>query len=289
MPVPSVPRRAAPPRKKTPKTPSLPPEEDAPTHVTPVPSDSPDPSVQSPGSAIDTHPAEDTPGAYPDSNATQLNLVHPSVQDEPLEAALGTTAAPVLVTAVQQQHASPVPLSDVHSDVPTSLHSAEEDMLPIVSRDRTNDHPTQPQIEDHEEGLNDDEKEDVSPHAPAISPGDEADVEEEEAAAHRRRVAERLAKMGAVNPFALPARRQSSLISDERPGDPIMQSAADSPTSPLIADTEDKGEAAAAAVSPYPDDDEGLKVEEEMASPDIGIVGIEAEREESQEERDGKC
>ena len=286
MPVPSVPRRAAPPRRKTPKTPSLPPEEDTPTHVTHEPSDSPDSSVQSPGSANDTHPAEDTPGAYPDSNATQLGLVHVSVPDEPLEAALGTTAAPVPVPVVPQQPASPVPLTHEPSDVPTSLHSAEEDILHIVSRDRTNDHPTQPLVEDHEEGLDSDEKEDVAPHAPVTPPGDEADMEAE---ARRRRVAERLAKMGAFNPFAPPARRQSSRISDEEPGDPITKSVANSPTSPVEVDAEDKAEAAVAAVSSLRDDDEGSEVEEEIASPEIGNDGIEAEREELEEEEDGKC
>jgi len=241
MPVPSVPRRAAPPRKKATKTPSLTPEEESSTRTLSDPSalSAPDPVKADHSSPAD---ALQAPG---DKN--------------------GGITAPII--AAHEEHASPIPLAHeptLSEVVPSSLPSAEtlpEDILSIGSRDTS-----------QKETLGEDAALSSSVH----QHGEDAEEEGEEA--RRRRVAERLAKMGAFNPFSLPPRRQSSGVSIT--GTDAPETAVEIPTSPVR--REEEVEVASA------DDVESPIVEEQDTPLEAGQAGVEVEREDPEEEQDGK-
>jgi hypothetical protein len=219
-----------------------------------------------------------------DHSPSSARLEGPAPVEVPDDKNVGITAPTV---AAHDEHASPIPLAHEQAPsevVPTALPSADilpEDNLYSESRDTP-----QSQLERHEEEPENDEEENVAPHSPESvakphQDGEDAEEEEEgEEAARRRRVAERLAKMGAFNPFAPPPRRQSSGFSDA-PAVGAAERLADIPASPVRHEDEDEAVPADDAESPI---DEG----QEDAPLEAGQVTVEAELEDLEEEQDGK-
>jgi hypothetical protein len=212
MPVPSVPRRAAPPRKKTSKTPSLP------SDVTPeAPEPVAEPSQEQPGAAhvlpvegekeVEEGEKEPEQVAVGDDEASTI----PQEVDRSHEK--HSEIAEVLVT---EPHQSDGPLVDEQSTVIASDPSIESSPLheekhneesPVIAHDPAE---SEPYPSSHDEIPASSE-----PEATADDPAEEAqfEPEEEDEVSRRKRVAERLTKMGAFNPFGPPPKRQASVPS----------------------------------------------------------------------------
>ena len=230
MPVPSVPRRAAPPRKK-PASGSLPtsvPEatqEQSDSSVTSprLPTEAKVEEVQPIDRVQDTAPVAETEPP-PDAEVVKGSKGQPD--EVPQDAASPAAEENVEVesaTALPQSQAEPSPTPPQEEALEEEVHEARPPAA--VLHDVAEEEQEQEQEQEQGQGQGpaeaEAEAEEPTPahtvsETPAEASAQQAapeEEEEEDAAARRKRVAERLAKMGAFNPFAPPPRRQASSAS----------------------------------------------------------------------------
>jgi myosin tail region-interacting protein MTI1 len=195
MPVPSAPRRAAPPRKKIAKMPSLP-MESPPEAAKVVPEPSHDHPEELPAEIEAQVPHEQT------IVKEESISVNPSSEDnldiEGQEEDPHVTETPEQPPAAEPE-ASNIPPPDEHveeSSPATVDHIAESE-------------PDVPLQEPSPVAAVAEPEENTAAPAEEVEPN----LDEEDEAARRQRVAERLAKMGAFNPFGPRPPRQASVSS----------------------------------------------------------------------------
>ncbi|ETW81486.1 hypothetical protein HETIRDRAFT_409391 [Heterobasidion irregulare TC 32-1] len=213
MPVPSVPRRALPPRKKTPKTPSTP----AMPEPAPEPTSSLEPTNVL-GASVHVSPsAYGGESSVTEAQATasgdrqeEVGNVNASAEDYfDHSVALAHDRPAVVATASTEIHDDPIAEDDV----------AEAERATSPSSDARPESPDDPEVylkpkrDIEPEPAHDPELavEPLTPlaDAPSEDPAgegqrsDEVEDEEDEAA-RRQRIAQRLAQMGGVNPLSAP-------------------------------------------------------------------------------------
>lgn len=224
MPIPSAPRRAAPPRRKTPKSPEVPPpvvatemSETSARDVDTVEADAPtvpatyevkptiDDGVVDDVTEVKDKVAEDSTTTSPDNipifpgehsreslDVTEGAREHhssPIVVEEPTQSQKDMSD-PDITAAIPQE----VDIAD-HEEIATQETTLVHDEAPVQSSEQEISHVS--------DDLPSSKVEDVSSTQTL-----EETVEDEEAA-RRQRIAEKLAKMGGINPFALPQRKSS--------------------------------------------------------------------------------
>ncbi|KAF8074002.1 hypothetical protein FPV67DRAFT_778971 [Lyophyllum atratum] len=247
MPLPSAPRRAAPPRRKAVKSPEIP----APTVLS-------EPLAESPAAAavLDSSEALDTSAVLVESakKASEGDLEKEvgEVDKEEVEPRAivtsldGASALHVVDFAKERSGVDEASDDDNAADeeaatqfvdkTPVETPAEEEPNTVVASPpsleirdDAESDELEEKQVEAEElegsveEDLPSDIEETEQPVAEVVD-----EPEEDEEAARRQRIAEKLAKMGGVNPFAPPPQRKpSSSSEDMHPRDSIV-----SPSSP---------------------------------------------------------
>ena len=215
MPVPSVPRRAAPPRKK-PAKPSAPP-----------------PSIPEPET-------EDVKSETPSEAVVPTEIPLPQSPPQNREAAEATlvtepsVSPPALEVASSPEEAAPAKVA------------GERDKEADGKSEET------PQVVQEKAQQPVDEEPSAEPPVAVVEEKEE-EVDEEE---KRRRVAERISRMGGINPFAapLPPRRQSTLSA---------KSQTEEPTTPPITESTESKEVSTPAVAQTITIAKSLEVEEE--------------------------
>ncbi|KAG6813006.1 hypothetical protein H0H92_014743 [Tricholoma furcatifolium] len=232
MPVPTAPRRAAPPRRKTPKAPEVPAPEPAVIMEHIVSSPEPD-NAAAAASNLDAIAAEEDKPTEPVAIDHEVPpvIVRDFAKEPVSETSLGADD-----TKEQEDSGSPVPVEESGTGVPVGdeevFETADEEQehavkatpaqvqpepsvqesAPGEEEERIEEQSQHVQAEEHvEESLQETEEEAAAVQSP---PADELDEEDEEAA-RRQRIAEKLAKMGGVNPFALPPQRKASGSSED--------------------------------------------------------------------------
>ncbi|KAF7980623.1 hypothetical protein HWV62_37414 [Athelia sp. TMB] len=251
MPVPAAPRRAAPPRKKVVKSPSpVPPAkvlEDRPIEESPAAmSDSQ--TIVSPNIAEGMAEAGDrqaevgqvgksadpaidskqTPTEPPATMLSEGHLVAASPENTrdtggqtgPIDAGFGTVESEIYVGE-----------STVPDIEPTRAEELEEedDQVPETQSIATSPPPSLAATEDEESdhGRISSEEEALAAPVPAMP---EELTEEEEEATRRKRVAEKLAKMGGVNPLAPPPPRVTSPPAESAESNTVLRSESEEET-----------------------------------------------------------
>ena len=242
MPVPTVPRRAGPPRKKPMKPPPEVPEAQAEEAIA-APSvisttddhkvvETEEKAVLAPErkepepKIIDDHRAEihDEPRSIDTDVQPAKELVvesKPASSGESKEQgpAHEVQSPPPDELKQEQKHEHEQDVGGDHLDQPDDVdkireHLAEDDEIMDFS-DEHSDYDEKPLVEQHhdDQHLQRDDDHHVGaepqPNPEIGATGTDEDAEEEEA--RRKRVAERLAKMGGINPFALPSPSRPSL------------------------------------------------------------------------------
>jgi hypothetical protein len=228
MPVPTVPRRAGPPRKK----PMKPPIE--------VPEARVEEAIAAPSviSTADDHKAVETEGEAilaPEHKESKIIDDHwAEIHDEPRSIDSDVQHAEELVveskSATSGESKEQEPAHDVHSPPPDELkqehkhehehegkhvgpdHLDRPDDVDTIREDRAEDDYSD-EHSDYDEKLSVEHHEhhvgaEPQPYSAIGATGTDEDAEEEEV--RRKRVAERLAKMGGINPFAAQTLRLSS-------------------------------------------------------------------------------
>ena len=234
MPVPTVPRRAGPPRKKPLKPPPEVPE-------APVDETTAAPSVVS---IADDHKAVETgmeAVVAPEHKEPEVKIIddhRAEIHDEPRSIGSDVRPAEELVieskTSSSGESKEQEPAHEIQSPPPDELlkqehkHEQEQADHPdqlddvdtiredqaeddeVLHSDEHSDYGENLSVEHHEDQHHDDHHVVAEPQSNSAigANGTEEDAEEEEA--RRKRVAERLAKMGGINPFALPPSRLPS-------------------------------------------------------------------------------
>ena len=234
MPVPTVPRRAGPPRKKPVKPPPVVPE-------APVDEATAAPSVIS---TADDHKAVETGEEVvlaPEHKEPELKTIddhRAEIHNEPQSIDSDVQPAEELVAeskpASSGESKEQGPVHDIqspppdelkqehkhgqpdHPDQPNDVDTIREDLAEedeILEADEHSDYGENLSVEHHEDqNLQRDDDHHVAAEPQQNSAigatGTDEDAEEEEA--RRKRVAERLAKMGGINPFAQPPSRLPS-------------------------------------------------------------------------------
>ena len=214
MPVPQAPRRAAPPRKRPAKSPSpASPVLDDGIQESPSPLISTDEaaSIEQPRDPGDRQP-EVTEGQIEDVVKEVIPHAHEPAKVAEVEEPVASLEAEPIPEAyederVAEPHAAVVPeepVAEGHAPQPVAEEPQPEASSPVEPELHTEDiHEAEPQMQQHEEE-----------HAPVPAPEEPAEEPEEDEAARRKRIAERLAKSGGFNPFAggmpPPVRRESS-------------------------------------------------------------------------------
>lgn len=254
MPLPSAPRRAAPPRKKAAKPP---------TPATPILGEE---TVQSPETTPALEPADEKAGITIDDQVkaeagdreeeiggVNKAEVEPSTTESEVPSKV-TTAAPIVEDlreepTIESLHTTETRKEDPEDNVIveskiaeiTKLEASIDDVPPAHSTNLPVDtdfeeelsaHDTPPEPESsREESLPSKTEVAEVPERTAVEEATaapvqtEEDEDEEAEAARRKRVAEKLAKMGGINPFA-PPQRKPSLSSEEpqlAPASPTIQ------------------------------------------------------------------
>ncbi|KAF5377964.1 hypothetical protein D9615_006705 [Tricholomella constricta] len=217
MPVPSAPRRAAPPRKKTAKTPEIPP---------PVLKEqlvgSPDavPTLDEPG-ILDTSAVV----AESDKIAREGDLEQEIGEVDKEEVQLPGVAlidAPAVIAAdVAREPAAKEPSDNDNApeeaiiDEERPQHRGEEKPLDITAPSPSVEVP---EAQARPPALETSDGEDLPAKVEEVKEAPSAQIvnepEEDEEAARRQRIAEKLAKMGGVNPLAPPPQRRMSSSDD---------------------------------------------------------------------------
>ncbi|KAJ7594224.1 hypothetical protein C8J56DRAFT_926227 [Mycena floridula] len=178
MPVPAAPRRAAPPRKKAAKSP-------LPTPVDVEPANPVD---------LETPPSLNVEGIDNEKDiggSADISTVDVTVDLKPRKEAIP----------------EPLNLAPLEDDIEGPSHTSVD--ITAQWREPEEEEPSKPSAE---ELLVEEEKHEEAEQPEIEKEAEEPPAEEEEDdEARRKRVAEKLAKMGGVNPFALPPQRQPSL------------------------------------------------------------------------------
>ncbi|KAG6902629.1 hypothetical protein C0995_014235 [Termitomyces sp. Mi166 len=258
MPVPSAPRRAAPPRRKAPKTPEAPPavseqivniSENAPAvGLDAAPALSESATMEHAG---DVHEEIDEVSEVASEPEPLVSVVAQRAEDIP----------PVIMKDLAVKADEPdEPSGDVDASkdaIETPTNEPATEALEPFRVDHLLEHPAKPADEDVAE-VDDDEQEPAEKHmslrndnadeetvtnverqehvkeehaeAQPIAEAKEEETvsqtadeaEEDEEVARRKRIAEKLAKMGGVNPFALPPQRQASGSSEDAQTSPTL-------------------------------------------------------------------
>ncbi|THG95679.1 hypothetical protein EW026_g6021 [Hermanssonia centrifuga] len=205
MPVPAAPRRAAPPRRKAPKSPSP----GLPAHVT--------------DAEISESPVSGTPQATSSEESKQLQeSVHKSMEDEvalglpPVEGSHHEVEEETHVKedpseeSVQQHEELDARDEEKVSDSPQYTEeievSAEHEMGHPAEVAEQDDVPVEEAFKRESEAVPADGQ---APEASPITEEPLAEAEEEDEAARRKRIADRLRQQGGFNPFSAPARKPS--------------------------------------------------------------------------------
>ena len=216
MPVPAAPRRAAPPRKKAVKSPSpVRQPQILETDVMEIPE-----AVSGTGADIITHDHDEGGENERKTHAEepQLSITRKFSDDaspEVLEDAKHVTEEPQSVDILEPEESHTDIDADLVEDARDSPAGIKEvtGAQSVVSRDG---------VAPDEEGV-------ASPIMPEATDETMTEPEAEDEAARRTRVGERLAKMGAFNPFSAP-RRQSSIVLEDSKKTPVGSGDVPSPT-----------------------------------------------------------
>ncbi|PIL22717.1 hypothetical protein GSI_15410 [Ganoderma sinense ZZ0214-1] len=215
MPVPQAPRRAAPPRKRPAKSPSP-----APPVFGEEIQESPAPFVNNDQTPANEQP-EERGDRQPEVTEGQIEDIVRAVVPEALE--------PAKVAEVEEPvvGSEPEPVSELHEE---EEHIAEPSVAVVAEESAAEEHAPEPVVEEPQpevtspvepepqmEDAHEAEPEPRHEEEPAPVPAPEEHAEEpteEDEAARRKRIAERLAKSGGFNPFTggmpPPVRRESS-------------------------------------------------------------------------------
>ncbi|KAG6854297.1 hypothetical protein C0991_008546 [Blastosporella zonata] len=269
MPLPSAPRRAGPPRRKTPKAPEVttPAVVDEPIVISPENLPVTEPAVVSRDSVDKEHvsdlekevsevsesveelerpvaadslegmtpviardfteeapkePSDDPITAHTDpkeqADATETNAAAPAHSPEP--------------SAADDEKA--VEINEAREPVSSLVHVEEEPTVDIEEEHKHDDNDVHVEKEQPETQAEEQMVEHEPEHSPVELTTDEP--EEDEEAARRQRIAEKLAKMGGVNPFVLPPQRKGSdSLEDIRSSPPLTnRSSVGSPPLPPL-------------------------------------------------------
>ncbi|KAF9015801.1 hypothetical protein BDZ89DRAFT_1141905 [Hymenopellis radicata] len=213
MPVPAAPRRAAPPRRKAAKSPAPPSVEER-----AAVNDDIEPPPPVPEVPIEPKPDELEPTIDEAQKRMSMDIVTAEVGEshvQPLAEALPTSpqAEEADVTEVPyNRDDSPTPSSPIHDDTPHLPSHKEEAPPPPDHED------TPPTIQEAEKDVpitEEPETEEVQEPFKDLEPSEvvaeHADDEEEDEEARKKRIAERMAKMGGVNPFAPPSLQRQTI------------------------------------------------------------------------------
>ncbi|KAJ8520842.1 hypothetical protein ONZ45_g2368 [Pleurotus djamor] len=238
MPVPAAPRRAAPPRRKAAKSPAPPEEPTPPTSAADssevsekveqpttvassetlaVPEQHEPELIQEPVPEPDKLPTppSPTPASLPEEVVVAEVSVEKDTTPSPSDQAQDEVASAALVDAAPSQDDTPAtPASDKVPDVPKTVTPVVEKAESSPTEEIRPSPASLPEAKDEDPKL-----------VLTVETTETPDTEEEDETARRARVAARLAKMGAVNPFAPPPqRRDSDLTSPVHAPDPLKES-----------------------------------------------------------------
>lgn len=217
MPLPAAPRRTAPPRKKPakPSAPAPPPPELNEENEEPTTGETyiaPDSEIAAPAAASLGTEGED------DQQKTSEAEPHIVEAPKPLIKAPGS--------AVPEAGIKVEPVDDDEAVVDSPDAKIVTEVEPTTSVEIEEEEAASPVAEERKPAVLQTE-EDVEPAAAGKPEVTENDEDEDEEVARRRRVAERLAKMGGINPFAPPPQRKASVSSEDPHSPPAV-----SPTVP---------------------------------------------------------
>ncbi|KAG6816408.1 hypothetical protein H0H87_006212 [Tephrocybe sp. NHM501043] len=256
MPIPTAPRRTAPPRRKTPKSPEAPPPAivSEPIVTSPEIKPSPgEPTTDDDSAAAISDGAEKVCAGDVVEETGEINesvekdetstvveslkdkppviakeFVEEGVPEKPSSEANASEAKERVVEGVESDavisSCSPeLPSAHVNEDEPATSHTeALEDSQYVVSAATAhNKEELVADVEKHDDvdDLRIEEKPE-SKEEPVEKVTEEPDEDEE--VARRKRIAEKLAKMGGVNPFALPPQRKTSASLEDIPTSPPL-------------------------------------------------------------------
>lgn len=206
MPVPAVPRRAAPPRRKTPKSPSPSPAP-APAHVT--------------DAEISESPVIGTPQETSDDKSKELQeIVHKSKE---VEEPLSTHQADIAIAkakALDADEGAREPDAKEASEEVAEEFTAQAALAESIEVDEEpKEHSVEhPGVEVPEAGPEEEHKQEETTEAEVVPPAEEVSAEpeeEEDEDARRQRIAERLRQQGGFNPFAAPPPIRRPSVEDE--------------------------------------------------------------------------
>ncbi|PPQ70453.1 hypothetical protein CVT25_005349 [Psilocybe cyanescens] len=296
MPIPSVPRRAGPPRKKPAKTPTLPgsdvPEEKAeePVH-TPAGGSNvkkvPDAHVEAGHTEKATNDAAETDNSIPSLDEPTGKTEQPALIEEAdvPESRENESASSVYLDSPLATSTLTEEVSGIRSPPPSSLSSGQ-DIVPddeIEAAAITTDSPAVPVLHSSPHALHEDDvtrahhEEEVVNVPEALEADEEEDAAEEEA--RKKRIADRIGKMGGINPLAPRPPAPISPPAQETRSPPLDPAKfIPSSTTPVaVPETEHKVDP-----SPYlgnthsapKESDLGSKAEEESSDEDEGESGV---------------
>ncbi len=271
MPVPVMPKRAAPPRRKPARAVPAPPPEDAP-QVVPDELEAPPPQPAEPEKDEDTKVVEPSPEPSPEVTAEEPE----SESKEPVHPPSAQELTPETSDDVHEPTADEDE-DPLEAEVDTAVHKADspdvEEEPPVSSAVST---PVHLPAEVHTEPTHEEQPE---------------EEEEEDEEARRKRVAEKLAKMGGINPFALPQLPRRTSSSDDHPRTPPVTARKARTDSTLLrkSSLHIPEEAAAPHVEETPEESTSKSVDvgDDDDAPAAGHV-ISKEEDKAKESQDGK-
>jgi hypothetical protein len=206
MPVPAAPRRAAPPRKKAVKSP--------PPAGKPTPTTSDTVQVDSEEQLVDKSPKDST---VQGDREEEIGEVNESADPAPEVSQKHGTLVNVLGEEANMTK-EPSPFSSKEArEVPTNEHEEET----VSKAEETTQVPEPPVQQASQSSTSEPESVEESPvieKSKFVEEPEPVEEQEDEEEARRKRIAEKLAKMGGINPLAPPPPRRQSTVSYEDPG-----------------------------------------------------------------------